>query len=414
MRLVPILIALLVSGLIYAFVLDRDRLTAALGGDAPAAASEMQKAPGGTDAAAAERQAAPMRVVAVHSRAREVDTDVILRGRTEANRTVDLRAETSGLVISEPLRKGMQVSAGQVLCQLDPATRAANLAEARARLIEAESRVPEAQSRVTEAQARVDEAEINANAAENLVQQGYASQTRVAATRAALSSAHAALEAARSGVDATTAGIESARVMVAAAQKEIERLSISAPFSGVLESDVAEIGSLLRPGDLCARVLQLDPISIVGFVSELQVDRVKLAAPATARLVNGRIVEGRVTFLSRAADETTRTFRVDIHVPNPDNSLRDGETAEITIRAEGRAAHLLPQSVLTLDDAGTLGLRIVDQDRKAQFLPVTLLRDTPQGIWLTGLPEAADVIVIGQEYVTDGVTVEPTYQELGQ
>lgn len=412
MRLVPILIALVVTGLIYAFVLERDRLTAALGWEAPAVVEDDSS---GTETdAAAPDTAGAMRVVALRSVARDVDTNVILRGRTEANRSVELRAEISGLVISDPLRKGAMVHAGQVLCQLDPASRKAILAEARARLIEAESRGPEAQSRVAEAQALVEEAEINANAAANLVEQGFASQSRVAATRAALSSAQATLQAARSGVDASAAGLESARAQVAAAEKEIERLSILAPFTGVLETDVAEIGSLLRPGDLCAKVLQLDPISIVGFVSELQVDRVTLAAPATARLVSGREVEGTVTFLSRAADETTRTFRVDIHVPNPDNSLRDGETAEITIRAEGRAAHLLPQSALTLDDAGTMGVRIVDPDRRAQFVPVTLLRDTPQGILLTGLPEKADVIIIGQEYVTDGVDVIPIYQELGQ
>lgn len=412
MRLVPILIALVVTGLIYAFVLERDRLTAALDWEAPAVAEDDSS---GTETdAAAPDTAGAMRVVALRSVARDVDTNVILRGRTEANRSVELRAEISGLVISDPLRKGAMVHARQVLCQLDPASRKAILAEARARLIEAESRGPEAQSRVAEAQALVEEAEINANAAANLVEQGFASQSRVAATRAALSSAQATLHAARSGVDASAAGLESARALVSAAEKEIERLSILAPFTGVLETDVAEIGSLLRPGDLCAKVLQLDPISIVGFVSELQVDRVTLAAPATARLVSGREVEGTVTFLSRAADETTRTFRVDIYVPNPDNSLRDGETAEITIRAEGRAAHLLPQSALTLDDAGTMGVRIVDPDSRAQFVPVTLLRDTPQGILLTGLPEKADVIIIGQEYVTDGVDVIPSYQELGQ
>jgi multidrug efflux system membrane fusion protein len=121
-----------------------------------------------------------------------------------------------------------------------------------------------------------------------------------------------------------------------------------------------------------------------------------------------------VSFVGRSADPATRTFRVDVRVPNPDLTLRDGETAEIGITADGRMAHLVPQSALTLDDAGTLGVRTVDADRTARFAPVTLLRDTPTGIWLTDLPERADIIVIGQEYVTDGVPVEPVYQELGQ
>jgi multidrug efflux system membrane fusion protein len=412
MRLVPILIAVLVSGLIYAFVFERDRLLALL----PETAAQSAETPE-TEAntgESAQSQTETMRVVVQRSKAREVDSAVIVRGRTEADRIVELRAETSGLVISQPLRKGAFVDQGDELCQLDPAARQATLQEARARLAEAKSRVPEAKARVEEARAQLEEAEINRNAAENLVTDGFASQTRVAATRAAVSSAQVAVQSATSGLEAARAGIESARAAVASAEKEIDRLSITAPFSGVLETDTAEIGSLLQPGALCATVLQLDPITLVGFVSEMQVARVEYDAPATARTTSGSEVEGTVSFLSRAADDTTRTFRVEVRVPNPDLGLRDGETAEIRISAEGKAAHLLPQSALTLNDEGTLGLRLVDAETRAQFVPVTVLRDTPNGVWLTGLPETANVIVIGQEYVSDGVPVRPVYQELGQ
>ena len=71
----------------------------------------------------------------------------------------------------------------------------------------------------------------------------------------------------------------------------------------------------------------------------------------------------------------------------------------------------MPQSALTLDDDGQLGVRIVDGENKVAFRPVTLLRDTPTGIWVSGLDKKADVIVIGQEFVTDGVRVDVTYQE---
>lgn len=412
MRLVPILIAVLVSGLIYAFVFERDRLLALL--PQTEAQSSESPATGADPGESAQSQTETMRVVVQRSKARDVDSAVIVRGRTEADRIVELRAETSGLVISQPLRKGAFVDQGDELCQLDPAARQATVQEARARLAEAKSRVPEAKARVEEARAQLEEAEINRNAAENLVTDGYASQTRVAATRAAVSSAKAAVQSATSGLEAARAGIESARAAVASAEKEIDRLSITAPFSGVLETDTAEIGSLLQPGALCATVLQLDPITLVGFVSEMQVARVEYDAPATARTTSGSEVEGTVSFLSRAADDTTRTFRVEVRVPNPDLGLRDGETAEIRISAEGKAAHLLPQSALTLNDEGTLGLRLVDAETRAQFVPVTVLRDTPNGVWLTGLPETADVIVIGQEYVSDGVPVRPVFQELGQ
>lgn len=409
MRLFPIIAAVAVMALIYGFVFERERI-AALVGDEATAQTEASDEPGPEDTPEFES----VGVVAIKSQAREIDSAVVLRGQTEAFRQVELRAETSGLAISEPLRKGTMVDKGEELCRLDPGTRAATLAETQARLAEAQARVPEARARLAEAQSRLEEAQINDRAAQALSQDGFASETRVASTKAAVSSAEAAVETARSGLATTRSSIQSAEAAIAAAEKEIERLTITAPFAGLLETDTAELGSLLQPGGLCATVIQLDPVMLVGFVSETEVSRVETGALAVADLASGGRVEGEVVFLSRKADPTTRTFRVDIRVPNPDLRLRDGQTAEITIAADGTKAHLLPQSALTLNDEGTLGVRLVQDDNSAGFHPVTLLRDNPNGVWLAGLPEQANVIVIGQEYVTDGVKVDPTYRELGQ
>ncbi len=408
MRFFSVLIAFLVAAAIYAIVFERDRLTAML----PASDEAAEAAPDETAGGGAESTV--MRVVVQRSKARAVDSSVTLRGRTEADRTVELRAETSGLVISEPLRRGASVEKGDLLCRLDPAAREAALREAEARLSEAKARVPEAEARVAEAEARLEEAEINFRAAENLVGSGFASQTRVASARAGLRSAEAGVESATSGLESARANIESAQAGVKSAEEEIRRLEMRAPFAGVLETDTAELGSLLQPGALCAEVMQLDPITLVGFVSETQVTRVALGAGASARTTSGKTARGEVSFVSRSADDRTRTFRVDVRVPNPDLALRDGETAEITVSAEGRRAHLVPQSALTLDDEGTMGLRLVGEENRVRFVPVTLLRDTPSGVWLTGLPEAADIIVIGQEFVRAGVEVDPVQRELGQ
>jgi len=159
--------------------------------------------------------------------------------------------------------------------------------------------------------------------------------------------------------------------------------------------------------------LQLDPIKLVGFVPEAQVDRVVVGAQAGARLSSGREVVGEVTFISRSADPQTRTFRVEITVPNPDQRIRDGQTADILIQTDGTPAHMLPASAMTLSDEGTLGVRVVE-DGIVRFTPVQMLRDTATGVWLTGLPEVADVITVGQEFVTDGVPVRVTYEELTQ
>jgi len=430
MRLFPILTAALVVATLYVIIFERDRAMEFAGFSASAPAEDAATAQPADAAAeiAADNADALTSVVAMRSNAQEISGVVLVRGRTEAARQVDVRAETSGKVVSVPLRKGALVDEGQLLCQLDPGTREVSLAEARARLPEALARVPEAQARLPEAQgrlaearARLSEAEINLSGAKKLFEDGFASETRVASAQAAYESALATVQSAeagiagsKSGVEAALAGIQSAEAGIAAAEKEIERLTITAPFGGFLESDTAETGSLLQPGALCATVIQLDPVKLVGFVPEVEVGRIEMGSQAGARLATGTEVLGRVSFLSRAADPETRTFRVEVEIPNADGKIRDGQTVEIGIAAEGQSAHLLPLSSLTLDDDGTPGIRSVDAEGIVEFHPITVLRDSVDGIWVSGLPEQVDVLIVGQEYVTSGVRVAVTYQEATQ
>ena len=414
MKLMPLLTALLVTGFLYLLVVERDTFRAfaqVAGGDA-AADEAAAEAPAEGEVALAEPVG--ISVVATHSTAQEIENAVVLRGRTEAARQVVVASETSGLVVSEPLRKGAIVAEGDLLCELDPGTRAADLQEAEARLAEAQGRVPEAEAGVAEAESRVREAEINVNAARQLSEGGFASETRLVSAEASYEAAVAGLSRARAGVISAQAGIDAAEASVASAAADIDRLRIRAPFDGLLETDTAELGALMQPGAACATIIQLDPIKLVGFVPEAELDLIETGARAGARLTSGQEVAGTVSFLSRSGDETTRTFRLEITVPNPDLAIRDGQTADILVEAEGQSAHLVPQSALTLDDDGTLGLRTVAEDGTARFAPVTLLRDTPRGVFVGGLPETVDIILVGQEYVIDGVPVRPTWQEAAQ
>lgn len=418
MRLIPFITAIIVAVAMYGLVLERERLLAfARSTPDTAQAEESETAPSedtGNMVVADAAQPAAIGVVVLQSTAQTVDSAVVLRGQTKANRQVNVQAETSAIVISEPMRKGASVTKGDVLCKLDPGTRQASLAEARARLNEAQSRVPEAQAKLAEAEAKLAEAKVNYNATNKLIEGGYATETRLKSTEASVRAAEASVASATSGLDATQSGIEAAAAAVALAKREIDRLTITAPFDGLLESDAAELGSLLQPGALCATVIQLNPIKLVGYVPETEVNRVELGAMAGAKLASGRQVQGQVVFVSRSADPLTRTFEVEILVENSDRSIRDGQTAEILVRAQGAKAHFVPQSSLTLNNEGLLGVRIVDLSDTVRFQPVKVLRDQTDGIWISGPEDVADIIVVGQEFVTEGVRVTPTYQEAAQ
>lgn len=409
MRIFPIITAAVVVGVLYLGVFERERLLGFAGATpvAEPAAADVEKV---AEVAPEEAAVRTVHVLVKTSKAQNIDSAVLLRGRTEAARQVTVQSETSGLVRSEPLRKGTYVEAGQLMCEIDPGTRLAMLTEAQARVPEAQARLPEAEGRLAEAEARLTEAEINDNAAKQLSEDGFASSTRVASTRASAQAAKAGVQTAKAGVEAAKAAILAAEASLAAAEKEIEKLDIRAPFAGLLETDTAELGSFLQPGGPCATIIQLDRIKLVGFVPEIEVGKIEVGAFAGARMTSGQEARGQVTFLSRSSDPETRTFRVEVTVNNEDLKIRDGQTAEILIASEGQSAHLVPASSLTLNNEGTLGVRVAEGDLAA-FRPVSILRDTVEGIWVSGLDDVAEIIVVGQEYVTDGVAIKTTNEK---
>lgn len=363
MRPIPLITALLVAAaLVYWFELRHPSADEAAATHAASSAGEAAAGP--ADAEGKDRDGAPVPVMVLQSTAQETNARLLLRGRTQARRDVEVAAETTGRVISEPLRHGAVVEAGQVLCRLDPGVRDAELAEAEAALTEAEA---------------------EASAATKLEAKGFAAETALRTRRALFRAAEARLDKVR---------------------WDIARLEITAPFDGVLESDTAELGALLVPGSACASVVDLSEIKVEAYVSEQEVDQLRIGQPAEARLINGRTATGEVTFISRMADEETRTYEVEVTLPNPERAIRAGMTAELTIALPSQTSHLVPQSALTLDDDGRLGVRLAE-DGVARFFPVTVLRDTPEGVWLSGLPQQADIIVVGQEFVRGGRRVAP-------
>lgn len=357
-RLASIALGLLIAGGIAAWVLSGD---GEIGANAPRSVDGEILTGGTSTNAVAEAQ--PLLEVGVfQSEAQELVYELPLRGYTESSRRVEVRAETSGLVVSEKVSKGTTVSEGDVLCRIALGDRRALL---------------------TQAQARIAQAEADARSARSLAQSGYGPETAAAAAEAAQAAAQA----------------EAERIRL-----DIARTEVTAPFGGILQTDSADTGTLLQPGALCATVIDLDPVHVVGYAPERSVGIFREGAPAVAQLSDGRRLDGTLSFVSRSAEPRTRTFQVELTASNADNMVLDGLGAEILVPVRRPNAHLVPQSALTLNDDGVLGLRIVENSR-VRFVAVEALQEESGGIWVTGLPPQADVIVVGQEFAISGTEV---------
>ncbi len=312
----------------------------------------------------APEKRAPFQVRIKHSIAREHPSTLLLFGRTEGVRSVQVKVETSGRIVAVPTEKGKTVKKGEVIARIAMADR---------------------QARLKEAEALVERYRLAFEAAQKLSKKQFRSKVQLAETKSDLESAKA--------------GLRSMRV-------DIGRTTIRAPFDGILEDVPVDVGDYVAIGDVSATVIDLDPILVVGDVTERVASRLRLGDKAIIRPVGGEPQQGVVSYISKAGTESTRTFRVEISLANPGGVIAEGLTAELRLELGSINAHFITPAVLTLNDKGEIGIKVVGADNNVRFHKAQLADDTPQGIWLTGLPDVIDLIVVGQEFVRSGQQVK--------
>ncbi len=296
-------------------------------------------------------------------------TDLVIRGRTEAVRKVQVKAEIAGAVAAVRVQKGQPVKGGDILCELNVEARAAQLKMA---------------------QATARQRQLEYEAAKSLHEKGFRSDTAVAQALAAY---------------------EGAKADVERMEKQFDSTKIRAPFDGVVDDRMVEVGDYMTAGMPCAMVVDQHTMLVIGQISENEVTLIKIGDLGWAKLITGERAEGHLRFVAQSADPATRTFRVELEVPNDSGTIRDGVTAEIHVTTRTVVAHHISPAILALDDHGVVGVRIVEQGNRVRFMPVTIISDSVDGMWVTGLPATVTIITVGQEYVTNGEIVNPVPEE---
>lgn len=292
---------------------------------------------------------------------------VNIRGVTQAFRHVEILAEAGGRVIATPVARGARVNRGDVLCEIAIDNREAELQEA---------------------QSREQEARLEYEGSRGLRERNLVSEIAVAQLKTALDSATAA---------------------VRRAELSLSRTKIRAPFSGILETRAVEVGDYLNVGAQCGSLLDDQPMLLVGQVPEQNVSKLIPGNSVEGMLVTGQRVSGQLTFIGRAADPVSRSYRVEVELHSGQQPIRQGISTEIMVAASDITAHMIPPSAITLDDAGVVGIKAINSGNVVVFYPVTIvgestLVDTP-GFWVTGLPAEVTLITLGQELVFPGQIV---------
>lgn len=322
--------------------------------------------PGSTSIGDAESVA---RVQVISQVAEPITRMISVYGQTAPARTVEMSAETEGRVESVEAVRGRRVNAGDVLLRLDMRDRRARLAQA---------------------DASVREARTSYEAQLKLQAEGYVSETQIAEA---------------------VAKLETAKAELTRAKLDLEYMVIRAPFDGVLQERDVEIGDFVRSGDKVATFVDNTSVIVTGTIAEQDARFVNVDDAGRAKLATGQQVTGRIRYISPVADQSTRTFNVELEVANPDGSLPAGVTAEMTLPGGKTTAHKLSPSLLTLNANGDIGVKVVDAYDRVEFYPVELAMTEPDGVWVSGLPESSKIITVGQGYVATGQNVDAVFAQ---
>lgn len=301
--------------------------------------------------------------------AEEVQRTIVVNGKTAPARVVELSAETDGRVEFIGAERGRNISRGELIVRLDERDRSARLSQAKA---------------------TVKQREVEFEARERLKTESYVSEAQ-------LQEAVAALEA--------------ARTELTRAQLDLTYMTIRAPFDGALQSRIVEVGDFVKRGDPIATFVDNRTIIVTANLSEFDARYVNVDDLAEARLATGGTVHGRIRYVAPVAHEATRTFTVELEVDNSDGRLRPGGTAELRIPAESLLAHRVSPSLLTLDDAGNVGIKIINDQGKVEFVVADIALSSADGVWIAGLPPTVTIITVGQGFVATGSVVNAIPEE---
>ncbi len=301
--------------------------------------------------------------------AESVTPELVIHGQTAPNRSVFLTSETTGKVIKLHAREGDFVKKGQVIIEIDPQDKPQKLVMAKAQL----------QQRTLEHQANLD-----------LVKQGLQNQTQLAQSKAQLASAQAQ--------------VKLLQVQMAATQ-------VRAPFSGILEDRKVELGTFLKSGNGIISLLDFNPFIIKGFAAEKDLLQIKTGTKATGITLDNTQHAGTIRYVSSQASQASRTFAIELEINNPSERQNDGATADIFVPLAETSAIFITPALLSLNEKGVMGAKYVAQDQQVAFAPVTLVKAESSGIWVSGLPNPVDLIVVGQSFVSPGEKVTPIYKK---
>lgn len=313
-------------------------------------------------------QQAPLAKVKVETlKAKDIFKTLTLYGKSEPDKISTISAREEGEVKDIYVKEGQFVEKGTVILSLDQSDLNERIVSAKSLLVQ----------RKLEYQGFV-----------KLKQKGLQDEVKLSRSKAQL---------------------EQAKSDLSSLKLSLSRSQIKAPFSGVINQRLVEIGSYVGRGDPILELADLDPLVVRADVTQSEIFGLTLEQEVKATLVNKETYSGNIRYIASVADDNTNTFKIEAKFSNPDMKFRAGFSTQLDIDFEAvKAIHISP-AFMALDPKGSIGVKTLNNKNEVVFSPINIVKSTSEGIWMSGLGEEVKVITLGQGFVRIGDVVEPVF-----
>ena len=187
-------------------------------------------------------------------------------------------------------------------------------------------------------------------------------------------------------------------------ESEFEKIALYAPFDGILLDNHKIAGELVMPGEKVYELIDLSSLEIYGYINENEILDISTKNEVEVTIL-GEEVEGSIDYVSPISDPETKTFEIVVKVKNKDLRYKDGLSSMISINKGEVLAHKISPSILALGDEGQLGVKVIAEGNEVEFKDIKIIEDTSEYMLVTGLREKEKIIIVGQQYVSNGEKV---------
>ena len=187
-------------------------------------------------------------------------------------------------------------------------------------------------------------------------------------------------------------------------QNEFNKVALFAPFNGILLDGHKIGGELVMPGEKVYELIDLSSLKIFGYINENEILSISLNNEVSISIL-GEEIEGKIDYISPISDPNTKTFEIVVKVDNKNYRYKDGLSSMISIKKGEVLAHKISPSILALGNDGALGVKVINDESKVMFKEIQVIEDTSEYMLVTGLNKKEKIIIIGQQYVSNGEEV---------